>query len=278
METTIRNASYTSIPLQSINEDPKTSSENTGGSFRTSNGKSWGVVIGLGVAVIGGTTLGLLGGFGLLNGAETKSTPTQSLGNTTSPGPENTQGFDVHRGRNITVSNSIPPSTQTFITKSITTTPKIDVRTPHASWLSASTMGLTSTASQGTPTPTAPGNAARQFAASTTNTPIIEASTPQSTISPTSTASQGTPTSTAPGNAARQFAASTTNTPIIETSTPQSTISPTSTASQGTPTPTAPGNAARQFTASKTNTPIIETSTPQSTISPTSTAPRNGTI
>ncbi|WP_257285415.1 hypothetical protein [Endozoicomonas sp. SESOKO1] len=142
MDTTSKHVSFASIPLQSRNEEQTASSENTEGSFSTSNGRIC-VAIGLGVAIVGSMALGL----GLTRG---KQSSQQLTTNSPTPGPENTQALN---GRNITVSNTIHPSTQQFIADSITTTPNITVATPHASWLPPFNNETTSTAFQGTSTP-----------------------------------------------------------------------------------------------------------------------------
>ena len=133
--------------MQSLNEDQKASSENTVGSFSASSGKIC-VTICLGLAIIGGTALGV--GLSLTGGKDLVSRNDSSP----LPGPENTQSFDARRARTITPSNA----SQQFITASITTPPKFEVSTPHASWLSSSTLVPTSTGSQGAPTSTTPSN------------------------------------------------------------------------------------------------------------------------
>ncbi|WP_257285414.1 hypothetical protein [Endozoicomonas sp. SESOKO1] len=156
MDTTIKSASYSSIPPQSQNEDKTASSENSGGIFRTLNNNRK-VVIGLGVVLIGGTALGLWAGLtgvkceykGNRNLPECNTTNTNGNSNSTDPG--SSQGFHAHNSRSITFSNAIHPSTQQFIADSITTPPKVEVTTTHASWLPSSTIESTSTASQGVP-------------------------------------------------------------------------------------------------------------------------------
>ncbi|MBO9495414.1 hypothetical protein J7438_15150 [Thalassotalea sp. G20_0] len=197
METTIRNASYTSIPLQSKNEDPKTSSENTEGSFRTSNGKARCVAIGVGVVFIGGAALALLGGLGLLSGAVTKSTPTQSPGNTTSPLPRlaNTQGFEDRTGRGITtVISTISTSTQELIISSLTTAPEPSVTHTFSSWQNSSNMAATTTGDSSTS-----GASSNANSTTTSSTPGVSsslASHSSSLMSSMVTSSITTPTST----------------------------------------------------------------------------------
>ncbi|MGO0307181.1 hypothetical protein ACTL6P_11315 [Endozoicomonas acroporae] len=199
METTIKNASYASIPMQSLNEDKKAPSENSEGSFRTSSGKRK-VAIALGVLLIGGTALGLLAGFGLLKGAETKLTPTKPPGNTTLPslGP---QGSGDYNDGSSTVMEAMSTSTTRIIESCTENCPSIPVATPSSSWH----------------TPKLADNTDQQHSTTTTNEPSTpySSSLTSSSKAPTSTSSQEKSASTTPSSSSQEFTSS-----AIDTSPP----------------------------------------------------------
>lgn len=173
MDTTIKNASYASIPMQPLNEDQKASSENTEGSVNISNGRC--CVIGLGVVIIGGVALGL--GLRLTGGKQlSASTSVSGLGNT--------QGFDTRGAPTRTVS-STPES---FITRCISCPPNTEVTTPSTPWAPQTATSPARTYPQGTTPPTTSNNAPQQPSASTTIPHKPLASTKQSlSLSPSTT-------------------------------------------------------------------------------------------
>lgn len=165
MDTTIKNASYESIPMQPLNEDQKASSENSVGSRSTSNGRT--CVIVLGVAVIGSLALGL--GFLLTGGKRLSAIMPLSGSNNTQGSGAPSSNWNNSCTRFI---DTISTSTQQLINSSIATPPNItvlDQSTPP--WLN-------STSSRETSPSTTTRNTTRQYFADTTNTSTTEASNP----------------------------------------------------------------------------------------------------
>ncbi|WP_257295495.1 hypothetical protein [Endozoicomonas sp. YOMI1] len=202
MDTTIKNASYESIPMQPLNEDQKASSENSVGSRSTSNGRT--CVIVLGVAVIGSLALGL--GFLLTGGKRLSAIMPLSGSNNTQGSGAPSSNWNNSCTRFI---DTISTSTQQLINSSIST-PNIkilDQGTPD--WLNR-------TSSQESSPPTTTRNTTRQYFADTTNTSTTGGSTSHlssltlSSRVQTSTPFQGTSPST-PSSSTPQLDSNTTS-------------------------------------------------------------------